>query len=262
MPGNAESIRCSLWVCYAISRDFPFPQCPSLCTSMRLQIFTTAASCECLYLPDGSSTSTISPSSRISSHCCSGLLVLCGSARPEACLTWRLGLERRAAEEERRRGHTAMGKVTPSPALSEICRHFLVFLFLYTRSEDFTFSYHQNDPLTAEKQCTSFDRACELNFQDESTSSSSTAPTEGSYCFVPEWIWSKDLRLGLSLSFVVMLRSNKNQSAAKGLKGSFSPSLSCSLKGRNVCQPQRWGPSVAEDSQAHGLRLTVFGSEM
>lgn len=38
-------------------------------------------------------------------------------------------MEGRATEEKRDRGHTAMGKVTPSPSLSEICRHLLVLLF-------------------------------------------------------------------------------------------------------------------------------------
>lgn len=92
----------------------------------------------------------------------------------------------------------------------------------YQRSKVFAFSYPQTAAKRGDKQQACFNRACEQSLQDGNTSHSVQAGTalKGSCsCFVPGWIWSKDLSLGLSLSFVCVFLSNKNQLAAKGLKG-------------------------------------------
>lgn len=99
---------------------------------------------------------------------------------------------------------------------------FAHFAPLYQRSKVFVFSYHQTAAKRGDKQQACFKRACEQSLQDGNTSHSVQAGTalKGSCsCFVPGWIWSKDLSLGLSLSFVFMFLSNKNQLAAKALKG-------------------------------------------
>lgn len=92
----------------------------------------------------------------------------------------------------------------------------------YQRSKVFVFSYPQTAAEREDKQQACFNRACEQSLQDGNTSHSVQAGTalKGSCsCFVPGWIWSKDLSLGLSLSFVFVFLSNKNQLAAKALKG-------------------------------------------